>query len=201
MSFSHGFEMENKFIEYLKNNNYPRESIAAEYSIGKNSSVDIAIIDPQRNIPIIIYELKTKKNKRIIQEGNEQLQKYRSLLKDKTIPAFLVFPKDDEPFFEIMGIDDGDLDTDENGGEKQTTQVVLNYDALLNSRINKKIDTIKKEEKRVIDIFKIESWIIGTITLIIGILSKIGLFTLEAKDITLMGIAIALFLMLASWKY
>ena len=93
-----------------------------------------------------------------------------------------------------MGIDDGDLDTDENGGEKQTTQVVLNYDALLNSRINKKIDTIKKEEKRVIDIFKIESWIIGTITLIIGILSKIGLFTLEAKDITLMGIAIALFL-------
>ena len=194
MPFETELEMENKFIEYLINNKYPKESIAVEYNVAKRYRIDIAIIDPHKNIPIQLFELKTRKSKETIYSGKEQLRKYRSFLKDKNIPAYLVFPKDVDPYFEIINIDDDDLKMDEKVTEYQSTKIILNYDAQLNARINENVDIIKNEEKKVIDKFKIESWIIGVVTLIIGILSKIGLFTLDAKDLSLMGIAVALFL-------
>ncbi|MDR0319934.1 MAG: hypothetical protein LBI28_00385 [Treponema sp.] len=192
MDYYTELDMENKFIEYLLKKNYPKESIAVDYNVGKNCRVDIAIIDPNKNVPVQLFELKKRKSKEIIFIGKEKLQKYRSFLGEKTIPAYLVFPKNDAPHFEIINIDDDELKTDINVDENKN--IILNYYAQLNARINENIDVIKEKEKKVIDIFKIESWIIGIAVLVIGVLSKIGLFTLDAKDLSLLGVAIALFL-------
>lgn len=193
MDYNTELEMENKFIKYLLNNNYPKESIAVEYNIG-NYRVDIAIIDPKKNVPVQLFELKRRKSKETIFSGKKQIQKYRSSFSDKNIPAYLVFPKDIEPYFEIINIDDDDLKINQNIEEYKNENIILNYDAQLNARITENIDAIKEKEKKVIDVFKVESWIIGIAVLVIGVLSKIGLFTLDAKDLSLLGVVIALFL-------
>jgi hypothetical protein len=196
MVYNTQLEMINRFIECLLNNNYPKESIAVEYNVGERYRVDIAIIDPNRKVPIQFFEIKKIKNNETLFSGKKQLQRYRSFFSEKNIPAYLVFPKDVTPYFEIINIDidNDDLKINKNDTEYKNGNIILNYHAHLNARISENIQTIKKEEKKVVDIFKIESWIIGIVVFIIGFLSKIGLFTLDAKDLSLLGITIALFL-------
>ncbi|MDR3012212.1 MAG: type I restriction enzyme HsdR N-terminal domain-containing protein, partial [Chitinispirillales bacterium] len=93
-------EMADKFVEYLiKDQGYPKESIAVEYDVGKNNYVDIAILDLKTRTPIQLFELKGKKTKETEERGKKQLKKYRSLTDNQSIPAYLIFLNDNEPYF------------------------------------------------------------------------------------------------------
>ena len=89
-----------KLIKYLKAHGYPESSIAVEYQLDGRYMVDIAILDMNKNIPIQLFEIKSKKSPEMIKIGKEQLRKHFSFLKNKNIPTYLVFPKDEEPFFD-----------------------------------------------------------------------------------------------------
>jgi len=93
-----------KFIEYLKVHGYPEDSIGVEYYIGKCCRADIAILEQERNIPIQLFELKINKSKRSIEAGISQLNRCRTILNDEKIPAYLIFPKNEKLYFEVLDI-------------------------------------------------------------------------------------------------
>jgi hypothetical protein len=86
-------------LDYLIAHGYPQNTFAVEYQIGQ-FRVDLAIIDPETDIPIQIFEIKPDKNEHSRELGRKQLENFLTELK-QSIPAYLVFPKESEPYFEI----------------------------------------------------------------------------------------------------
>jgi hypothetical protein len=181
-----------RLIEYLKTHGYPENSIAVEYQIGDRYRVDVAILDLKKNIPIQLFEIKSMKTPEMIRMGTEQVQKYVSYLKNKNIPVYLVFPKDEAPFLEIIKIDPQNLKSLREVSEE--TSFIPNYIAQRNSRIAEEADIVSKKKEKVIDTFKIICWIVAGITLVIGVLSKLKVIDLDATDLTIIGAVIALIL-------
>jgi hypothetical protein len=180
------------FIEYLKQNGYPENSITADYIVGERNRADVVIIDPKTRIPLEVYEIKNSKSSKNIQSGKEQVLKYLTLLNNKNIPAYLVFPNESEPFFEIVDINDisgTDIDRTINKA------IDLNYLILKNSRINQEINEIQKQKKNTFDNFKLVCWILSLIIVCIEILIKTKLLSVDVSDLALIGVAIALVLM------
>ncbi|MCK5708754.1 MAG: hypothetical protein KAI43_13990 [Candidatus Aureabacteria bacterium] len=61
-------------VNYLKSHGYPESSLAIEYKAGKRYRIDLAIIDPETNIPIQIFEIKSKDNRSIREFGKRQFR-------------------------------------------------------------------------------------------------------------------------------
>jgi len=57
-------------IKYLKAHGYPDSSLAIEYQADKKHRIDLAIIDPETNLPIQIFEIKSKDTRRLKILGN-----------------------------------------------------------------------------------------------------------------------------------
>jgi len=140
-------------------------------------------LDQKQNIPIQIFELKTNKNKHSIEFGTKQLKECRSILKNNNIPAYLVFPKNETPYFEVIDIDN-----------KDEFSNIFNYQGHCNKSRFEAAKSIKENKEKVIDRFKITSWIIGIIVFLLCVLSKTGLFSINPEDITMLVISIGLFL-------
>ncbi len=183
-------ETGNKLIEYLKSHGYPENSIAVEYKIGENYRVDIAILDQRKNIPIQLFEIKSRKTPEMINRGKEQLKNYLSVFNNKNIPTYLVFPKKDEPYFQIENINLYEQNDDKN--EEEQYSITFNYSAQRVARINEEASIIKKEKVKVIDTFKIICWIVSGCVFTIGFLSKLKLFDISATDLSIIGTSIAL---------
>ncbi len=181
----------NKLIEYLKDHGYPEESFAIEYKIGKYRA-DLVIIDPKLKIPIILFEVKSVKNQRTMDFGKSQIKKYLTELKDMTIPSYLVFPAEYSPFFQMERIFIGEKN--EVNQEPLHDEEFLNYIYQRNARISEKYEKKKTEKKRAIDIFKIVCWCLAAIIITIGILNKISKINVNAIDLSLLGVAIGLFI-------
>ncbi len=178
-------ETTNRFIDYLIMHGYPESSIAVEYEIGKNTRVDIAILDTKTNLPIQLFELKSRKNQQMIEMGKRQISKYKQLLGNKNIPTYLVFPESIKPYFSILDISDT---------ENENTMSSLNYKGQKNSRIAEEVREIKHKKERTIDNFKIICWILAVIVLFIALLNKYCSFNISAIDLTLLGLIIGLVL-------
>ncbi len=185
-------DLANNFINYLKLHGYPDESIAVEYKIGDKYRADIVILDLKKNIPIQIFEIKSRKSIETINRGTDQLKQYLKLLNNNEIPAYLVFPNSREPFFEVVRINEVQNQTDEE--IKNQNDLSLNYKAQRLSRLAEEAKVLKTEKKRTIDTFAITCWITAGIMLIIGILSKFNIIVLNATDLTILGVIIALVL-------
>jgi len=177
-------ELIKTFIQYLKDNGYPEESIGIEYIVNKNYRIDIAILDQKQNIPIQIFEVKTNKNKRSIENGKMQLERCRSLLKDNNIPAYIVFSKSEPPYFEVINID---KISDEDF-------IIFDYKSHRNKRLYEVAENVKKEKEKVIDSFKILFYVLSIIVFCIGVLSKIGFFKISIEDLTIIAFSIGLLL-------
>ena len=87
-------------IQYLKDIGYPNESIASEFSFG-NYRADLVIVDPKSRIPLTIFEVKSGKDDRFLKAGLRQLSELNVRMTIK-VPMYLVFPKQNSPFFEIF---------------------------------------------------------------------------------------------------
>lgn len=181
-----------KLIKYLKAHGYPESSIAVEYQLDGRYMVDIAILDMNKNIPIQLFEIKSKKSPEMIKIGKEQLRKHLSFLKNKNIPTYLVFPKDEEPFFDIVNINTNNILHRQEISENNT--FVLNYHAQRNARIAEEMESVKNKKENVVDNFKTTCWILASVVLIIGTLAKLKIFELGANDLTIISIVIALIL-------
>jgi hypothetical protein len=187
-----------QFIEYLKAHGYPDSSIALEYRIGEKYRVDIAILDPINNIPIQLFEIKSRKSSETVHMGIEQLQRYRSVAKNPGIPGYLVFSIDEEPYFEVLNIDK--ISNQNLVANSENMLFGLNYSAQRVSRIAEEATIIKKEKEDTVDSFKWTCWSTAIVIFILGVLSKFKVLTLNATDLTILGAIIALILVPYSSK-
>jgi hypothetical protein len=85
-------------ISYLMKHGYPEDSFAVEYNMN-NYRADLAIIDKKMNTPLMIFEIKSKKSDQLREMGKKQLE--RIVGKFPTVPMYLVYPRNAEPYFEI----------------------------------------------------------------------------------------------------
>jgi hypothetical protein len=178
-----------KLISYLKEYGYPENSFALEYKIpGTNYRADLVIIDPKTNIPIMMFELKSRKSKEFIARGRDQLNKYLGSLPDNSIPTYLVFPKESEPFFEIINVHKPDDDPDRND--------ISNFDfkAIRTSVLSEKAKDAEDKKKAEIDNFLKVSWLLAFLVLVLLIIKKLVNFTLDTVDMALIGSVLALIL-------
>ncbi|MDR0515578.1 MAG: hypothetical protein LBH25_00865 [Fibromonadaceae bacterium] len=180
------------FIRYLKERGYPEDSIGVEYKIGKNYRVDVAILDRKQNIPIQLFELKINNSERSKKNGRVQLERSRTILKDKDIPAYLVFPKNESPYFEVLDIDSEKKDDSE--GISNENFLIFNYQAQRNKVLYKKAENKKQEKENTINVLKIVSYLLGVFVLVLAILSKVELFKMYPEDLVMLSLLIVLFL-------
>lgn len=157
-------------INYLKKHGYPDSSFAIEYKIGKQR-IDLAIIDPDTQIPIIVFEVKSRKSKESLVFGKRQIESYIKNLPDMSVPAYLVFPKENEPFFEVQRIK-FDSETNSVIEEAVIDKSQLDFSMQKQSRISERIEKNQREWTTTIDMFKLISWFLAILILVIGILNK-----------------------------
>jgi hypothetical protein len=182
-----------KLIEYLKEHGYPESSFAIEYKIGKQR-IDLAIIDPDTKIPIIVFEVKSRKNRQSIDFGKKQLESYLRSLPDSSVPAYLVFPKEEAPFFEVQRLQ-FDSETNKIIEESVFDKSELDFNMHKQSRISERIEKNQKDRTSTIDKFKWISWILAVIILAIGILNKLKIFTIDTTDLAILGAGIGLIIL------
>lgn len=148
---------------YLKSHGYSEDNIILEWKITDNIRVDMAIIDSVSKKPIALFEFKRRKNKESENLAKQQLKKYAQTVGDSTIPLYVVYSIDQEPYFELFFL------TEQNGVEilKPIYQVPT-FTSFKNSSISKQIIQVEKEKKNTYDLFKIICWLLAAI--IIGLL-------------------------------
>ncbi len=178
-------------LEYLLNHGYPKSSFAIEYNTGRYR-IDLAILDPKTNLPIQIFEIKSKKNNDLIKMGKEQLKKYLNELKLIDVPAYLVFPSVNEPYFEVERItidEQSNIDSESIEGYN-----ILNFNMQKQTRVIEKIEKTKIDKDKARDSFKIVCWILSALLVLLLIIQKTSLISLDTIDISILGAAIGLFI-------
>lgn len=180
-------------IKYLKEHGYPDSSFAIEYKLGKQL-IDLAIIDPDTQIPIIVFEVKSKKSKQSIDFGKRQIESYLKYLPDTSVPAYLVFPSEKEPFFEVQRIL-FDSEKNEMIEEPVIDKSQLDFTMQKQARISERIEKNQKERTSTIDKFKWLSWILAIVIFGIGILNKIKLITIDTTDLAVIGAGFGLIIL------
>jgi hypothetical protein len=186
-------ETAQNFINYLKSHGYPENTIAVEYLIDKKYRVDVAVLDLDKNIPIQLFEIKSQKNNDNIRIGIEQLIKFRSNLNNSNIPSYLVFPIEREPYFEVINIDA--YMYNRKAVENENLILQMNFKAQRVARIAEESSIIKQKKEKIVDTFKIACWAIAFFMICIGILSNRKIITLNATDLTFLGVVIVLILL------
>ncbi|MEI6610312.1 MAG: hypothetical protein WCO53_11295 [Deltaproteobacteria bacterium] len=179
-------------INYLLEHGYPQNSIAVEYQIGESYRVDIAVIDPTTNVPIQLFEIKSRKNYDNIEFGKEQLKKFLSQLKNKYIPIYLVFPKSAEPFFEVERVDV--TTQDKTSEQEKKAAFIVDYKSQRNARIAEEVVIVNKDKNTTVDALKITCWISAAIIFLTEILAKIKIITLDGNDMVAFGAIVILIL-------
>ncbi|MDR6966364.1 hypothetical protein J2X31_000357 [Flavobacterium arsenatis] len=174
-----------KLIEYLKAHGYPENSFAVEYKIG-NFRVDLAIIDPETKIPILLFEIKSQNNNLNIKFGRNQLLKYLTDLGDSTVPTYLVFPIPYNPFFEIKRLY---FNVENEQIVEKTVLDETEFDFIMQkrARISERVEKNQKKTEDTIDNFKWFCWGLALLILFIGILKKFKVIDIDATDLALGG--------------
>ena len=176
-----------KLVSYLIAHGYPKETIAIEYKLDK-FSVDLAIIDPKTNIPIQFFEVKSSKSDRSIEYGKEQLRRFLSKIKDKSIPTYLVFPAVNEVGFEIQRVELNQNNNDkEYVAEAQSVIQTINYPGQRNARYSEKIIAKKEKKDNTQLIISIICWIFAPCILVIGILNFTKIIKLTVIDLAILA--------------
>jgi len=101
-------------IEFLISHGYPENSLALEWNISRGYKVDLAVVDPDTNKPIALFEIKRRKTEESTKMAIRQLETYSKVLGDEQVPTYIVFGRDGDPPFEIYYLK---IERDEFGGK------------------------------------------------------------------------------------
>ncbi len=178
-------DLAKRFIQYLLEHNYPQESIATEFRIDDYHRVDVAVIDPKYKSPIQIFEFIRRKYENQLGIELAQLRKYRKILNNGDIPAYLVLPKESTPFFEIISIDENLTGTHKN--TKIHHGLTLNYGFQKAARSSETLNKIKKNKRSAVNKFQWACWTLALLLSILFGVVKIKPLTIEANDLALIG--------------
>jgi hypothetical protein len=147
-------------IDFLLAHGYPPESMAMEWSIGGKYRVDLAVIDPDTNKAIALFELKRRKNADSLKMAIRQLEAYSNALGDEQVPTYVVFGKDGDPPFEMYHLERGGLR--ESDDQALNIVKVPDFSVLKNTRFRQILAQTEEKRKRSLGSFQIVCWIMGT---------------------------------------
>lgn len=180
-------ELERTTFDYLKryliSHGYPEEAIVSEYALSPNIRVDVAIVDPKTDTPILIFEIKSRKTPQLIDAGKKQLKKQLEQIPDKKTPSYLVFPKEDSPFFEVIRV---------FAESEDENMPLLDFTSSKNARYSERRETIKLAKKKTAKIFRRICWGLSVILALMFILYKSNLINISSQDILIISYIIAL---------
>ena len=135
--------------QYLISHGYPEDSIITEYKLGKYRA-DLVVIDNETNSPMQLFELKSTNNKKFIEMGKIQLNKF--LLEARKLNAdvigYWVVPTNKVPFFKIINPEIEN--TNKNSVDlNYQNQVVRSRSAKTEIIKTKKVETVDEFKKKI----------------------------------------------------
>ena len=188
----------NQFTKELERIGFPKESIVQEYAV-KNAilqgRIDIAIVDRVTNKVLAIFEVKVVREemrKSLLPSAKNQLIKYKDILCDTQIPAYIVLATSDNCFEIYMFRTGTDVNEEKDDLLKITINDIIPYVSLsAGSRSNAK-EAISSEIKKETDKFRVVCWSFAACSLLAAILDNFHIISISTTQLTLFGVAIAL---------
>lgn len=170
-------------IEHLKSHGYPEGGFAVDHKIGSYRE-DLAVIDPVLKTPVVLFELKSRWSG-------------RTRGRHADIPLYLVSRIEKEPYFELERLFIDDHQTGDRRGKipwpsEKAGYDVLNYAYQRNARRGELIARNRDNAKKTIDAFRNACWALAGLIAAAEVLHKLSVITLDAADITIFGLIIAL---------
>ncbi len=180
-------ELVDQLVEYLKAHGYPEDSIISEWKISDKYRVDLAIVDNKLKNPIALFEFKRHRDPRTENMAIAQLKNYSNALGDSTIPCYIVFGTDIQPYFEIFYL------TKEEGSVnlKQVGQIP-SFSNIRNSYLSKTLAKTTKAKRRTFNWFKAICWILALIIAILLFADFNGCIVLSAERLGIIVIIVGL---------
>ena len=186
----------NALISYLRERGYPTESFAIEFPVDKKGRrrVDLAVLNPDTQQPIALFELKERRTPSAETTGRRQLEIYLSALEVKSIPTYLVFSRIGTPPFEIVQVSIPEEKITE-AKEEVKFAGIPSYEILVNSERNASLPLKKNAYKRQVDGFTAVSLILASFVfgLLVAVLRR--QLSISATELTLLVIFVGLVLL------
>lgn len=179
-------------IRHLQEHGYPPDSFAVEFPIGKYCA-DLAVIDPDAEEPIALFEIKQDRSPAIEEMGRRQLERFVSVLDAKSIPMYLVFGREGSPPFEIDRFSPAETIAVESKVQP-TREKILDFEILRRSGYNLVVKAKKDVRNRQVDRFMAVCLILGAFVLALFFADISGRISISATRLTLLVIFVGLVL-------
>lgn len=174
-------------IDFLISHGYPKESLMIEWPIDERYRADLAVVDPQTNKPVALFELKRKKTDASFNLAIRQLESYSNALGKEKVPLYVVFEKTGIPPFEIYY-----FQKDENKSDIIKISKVPDFLVIKNTIRSKMLAKKEAEQKSTLNYFQIICWIVAFLLFILLILDFKGIILINAERLALIGAIIGL---------
>jgi len=196
-------ELERKFADFLVHEKgFSRDSLAWEVALsseggGQAYRVDLAAIDPLRNEFLALFEVKAKREPRLLREAVVQLAQYKRVLQKPQVPAYLVFPP-----IETSRLDFEISEVLENADTKEVyLSEFPTYAGLVSS--DKAAEKVSQDKKirSTVDEFKLMCFALAGVVTVLFLLDASDTFSITTQQLTLGGIAVFLLLLPYAAKF
>ena len=180
-------ELQDIVVAYLVSHGYPEESIILEWKISDKYRVDLAVLDNNSKSPIALFEFKRHRDQRTENMAIEQLKTYANVLGDNTIPCYVVFGHELDPYFELFFL----TKVDGKDSLKPIVQVP-SFTNVKNNSISKNIAKTTKEKKRTFNWFKFICWILALLIALLLFFDFNGCIVISAERLGIIAIIVGL---------
>ncbi|MBN4063081.1 MAG: hypothetical protein COA82_07910 [Alkaliphilus sp.] len=183
---------QNQTLDFLINRliseGFPSETLAIGYKLGGLKEIELAVIDINTNLPIVLFVTIENQGKIEVNGGRARLQTIAKSL-DQSVISCMVYPIDDEPYFGVYEINNY------AGVIISTNLPKFNdkyYKGKRNAILSGKARNAEKKKKSEVNRLSFASWLSALIIFNIFILQIIKIIELDAISITLIGVIIGL---------
>ncbi|HCC25351.1 MAG TPA: hypothetical protein VJB13_00020 [Candidatus Nanoarchaeia archaeon] len=178
-------------INFLLQHGYPKESLVMEWPIKQRYRADLAVVDPDTNKAVALFEFKRRKTPESTKMALRQLETYTKAMGKEEVPTYVVFGKEGEVPFEIYHIEKG------ADGEEPLLSTALkkipDFLFFKNSKFRKLIDQAEKQRKEAIDYFLVGCWMLAIGGVVLLIVDFRGLIQITAERLSLIFLVAVLF--------
>ena len=176
-------------INFLLAHGYPKDSLAMEWPIGGRYRVDLAVVEPDTNKAVALFELKRKETEETLSMAFKQLVSYSESLGVETVPLYAVFGKKGDPPFNIYYLQKKTKECD-----LQLLQVkkVPDFSIFKSSKIRQAISQTAAKRATVFNWFQFVCWIMALIVAVLLILNFLNKLEINPEQLALIGVIVAL---------
>lgn len=177
-------------IDFLLAHGYPKNSLVMEWPIRGRYRVDLAVVDPDTNKAIALFELKRKKRPETLKMALRQLEAYSKALGDEQVPTYVVFGKEGDPPFEIYYLQKEGLERSEN--QPIRINKVPDFSIFKTSRFRKIVSQTEKKRKKTLNSFQIVCWVAAFFVSVLLILDFSNILDITPERLALVGVVAGL---------